>query len=167
MHGPMRADRNGLPVPLAEAALLWQRSDFPLIHALATRWADNDIYGHVNNVVYYSWFDTAVNTVLMGRGLLDPHGGAIIGLVVESGCRYHRPLAFPQAVALGLRIGRLGRSSICWEIGVFDDEAPEAAAEGRFVHVHVDRETRRPVPVPEAWRRALADLIVPVAGGAA
>jgi acyl-CoA thioester hydrolase len=136
-----------------------RRGDFALLNPLATRWSDNDIYGHVNNVVYYSWFDTSVNEVLISRGLLDPHGGAIIGLVVESGCRYHRPLAFPQRVEMGLRIGRLGTSSIRWEIGVFGGDAPEAAADGHFVHVHVDRETRRPVPLPDVWRAGLADLV--------
>lgn len=136
-----------------------RRGDFALVNPLATRWSDNDIYGHVNNVVYYSWFDTSVNEVLISRGLLDPHGGAIIGLVVESGCRYHRPLAFPQRVEMGLRIGRLGTSSIRWDIGVFGGDAPEAAADGHFVHVHVDRETRRPVPLPDVWRARLADLV--------
>ena len=136
-----------------------RRGDFALLNPLATRWSDNDIYGHVNNVVYYSWFDTSVNEVLISRGLLDPHGGAIIGLVVESGCRYHRPLAFPQRVEMGLRIGRLGTSSIRWDIGVFGGDAPEAAADGHFVHVHVDRETRRPVPLPDVWRAGLADLV--------
>lgn len=136
-----------------------RRGDYALVNPLATRWSDNDIYGHVNNVVYYSWFDTSVNEVLISRGLLDPHGGAIIGLVVESGCRYHRPLAFPQRVEMGLRIGRLGTSSIRWEIGVFGGDAPEAAADGHFVHVHVDRETRRPVPLPDVWRAGLADLV--------
>lgn len=136
-----------------------RRGDYALVNPLATRWSDNDIYGHVNNVVYYSWFDTSVNEVLISRGLLDPHGGAIIGLVVESGCRYHRPLAFPQRVEMGLRIGRLGTSSIRWDIGVFGGDAPEAAADGHFVHVHVDRETRRPVPLPDVWRAGLADLV--------
>ncbi len=136
-----------------------RRGDYALVNPLATRWSDNDIYGHVNNVVYYSWFDTSVNEVLISRGLLDPHGGAIIGLVVESGCRYHRPLAFPQRVEMGLRIGRLGTSSIRWEIGVFGGDAPEAAADGHFVHVHVDRETRRPVPLPDVWLAGLADLV--------
>lgn len=140
------------------------RDAFPLLWPVPSRWADNDVYGHVNNVVYYSWFDTAVNGLLVARGLLDLHAGPIIGLVVESGCRYHRPLAFPMVAELGLRIARLGTSSIRWEIAVFGADVPAAAAEGHFVHVHVDRETRRPVPVPQGWRLALADLVMPAAG---
>jgi acyl-CoA thioester hydrolase len=140
------------------------RDAFPLLWPVPSRWADNDVFGHVNNVVYYSWFDSAVNGLMVARGLLDIHIGPIIGLVVESGCRYHRPLAFPQVAELGLRIARLGTSSIRWEIAVFGPDAPQAAAEGHFVHVHVDRQTRRPVPVPDAWRLALADLVMPPAG---
>jgi acyl-CoA thioester hydrolase len=128
---------------------------------MATRWADNDIYGHINNVLYYAWFDTVVNRTLIARNLLDPHQGNIIGLIVESGCRYHRSLAFPQAVDLGLRIAALGTSSIRWEIGVFGADAAEAAAEGYFVHVYVDRHSRRPQPVPGQWRAALTDLLRP------
>ncbi len=113
---------------------------------------DNDIYGHLNNVVHYSLFDTAVNRTLIEAGLLDIHGGPVIGLVVESGCRYHAALAFPDVIAAGLRVGRLGRSSVRYEIGLFRGDDAQAAAEGHFVHVHVDRETRRPVELPPAWR---------------
>jgi len=137
------------------------RAAFPVFEAVGSRWGDNDVYGHANNVVYYSWFDTAVNALLVRRGLLDILHGPVIGLVVESGCRYHRPLAFPVVAELGLRIARLGNSSIRWEIGVFGEDVPQAAADGHFVHVHVDRQTRRPVPVPDDWRAALADLTVP------
>ncbi len=100
---------------------------------------DNDIYGHVNNIVYYGYFDTVVNCYLIERGVLDIHGGAVIGLVVESGCRYFAPLAFPQALVGGLRVARLGASSVRYEVGVFAQDSGEAAAHGHFVHVYVDR----------------------------
>jgi acyl-CoA thioester hydrolase len=149
-------------VPLAERRpTAPARTDYALVVPLATRWADNDLYGHINNTLYYAWFDTAVNRLLIDRGLLDPQHGPRIGLVVESGCQYHRPLSFPQTVELGLRIARLGTSSIRWEIGVFGPDAPEAAAEGHFVHVYVDRQMRRPQPLPAPWRAALADLTRP------
>ncbi len=126
---------------------------------IPTRWLDNDAYGHVNNVVYYSWFDTAVNAWLIDAGLLDIHGGAIIGLVVETGCRYHRSVAFPQIVSAGIRIGRLGTSSVRWEVGLFGAGHAAPAAEGFFVHVYVDRASRRPVALPADWRAALAPLV--------
>jgi acyl-CoA thioester hydrolase len=152
-------------VPLADPRkIAFVRSDYALVEPLSTRWADNDVYGHINNVIYYAWFDTAVNRVLMARGLLDPNGSTAIGLVVESGCRYHRALAFPQPVDLGLRIARLGNSSIRWEIGVFSDDAPEAAADGHFVHVNVDPTTRRPQPLPDTWRAKLSDLLSTTGG---
>src|SRR3546814_9403954 len=109
----------------------------------------------VNNVVYYSWFDTAVNAWLIEAGLLDVAHGDPIGLVVETGCRYARPLAYPEPVEIGLAVGALGQSSISYDLGVFPRGGNEAAAEGRFVHVYVERRTRRPVPLPEPWRRAL------------
>lgn len=123
-----------------------------------TRWADNDAYGHVNNTVYYTWFDTAVNAWLIEAGLLDVAAGDPIGLVVETGCRYARPLAFPETVEVGLAVERLGTSSVRYRLGVFAKGAEQAAAEGFFVHVYVDRETRRPVPLPEVWRERLAAL---------
>lgn len=125
---------------------------------ITTRWHDNDVYGHVNNIVYYGWLDTAVNAWLIGAGLLDVAAGDPIGLVVETGCRYARPLAFPQAVEIGLALGRLGTSSVTYHLGVFAEGADEPAAEGHFTHVYVDRQTRRPVPLPDAWRQALAGL---------
>ncbi len=125
---------------------------------LPTRWSDNDAYGHVNNVAYYGWFDTAVNRWLIDQGLLDLGGGPIIGLVVETGCRYFAPIAFPQAVELGLRVSKLGNSSVRYDLGVFSEGGCEAAAEGFFVHVYVDRYSRRPVPVPDAWRQKLSAL---------
>jgi acyl-CoA thioester hydrolase len=122
---------------------------------IGTRWADNDAYGHVNNTVYYAWFDTAVNAWLIGEGLLDVAAGDPIGLVVETGCRYASPLSYPEPVEIGLAVEHLGRSSVRYRLGVFGQGSAEAAAEGHFVHVYVDRETRRPVPLPEEWRAKL------------
>jgi acyl-CoA thioester hydrolase len=136
------------------------RAAFAALHPIATRWLDNDAYGHVNNVVYYSWFDTAVNAVLVNAGLLDIAEGPTIGLVVESGCRYLRPLAFPEPVEIGVRIGHIGRSSVRWELAVFGAGVAEPAATGFFVHVYVDRSTRRPAPLAEAWLHVLRRLVV-------
>ncbi|MBX3606520.1 MAG: acyl-CoA thioesterase [Piscinibacter sp.] len=124
-----------------------------------TRWMDNDAYGHVNNVVYYSWFDTAVNRYLIEAGALDIHAGAVIGLVIETRCNYFASLAFPQLVEAGLRVAHLGRSSVRYEVGLFAEGAPESAAGGHFVHVYVDRVTRRPVELPGALRAALQPLM--------
>lgn len=132
------------------------RADFPYLDFVTTRWADNDIYGHVNNVAYYGFFDTTVNRFLLVNGVLDPQHGAVIGLVVETGCRYHEPVAFPDRIAVGLRVSRIGKSSVRYELGIFRNDADVAAAEGHFIHVYVDRESRRPVRVPDAMRRALA-----------
>jgi acyl-CoA thioester hydrolase len=136
------------------------RSHYHDFRAIPTRWMDNDAYGHVNNVVYYSWFDTAVNAWLIEAGLLDVVDGKLIGLVVETGCTYHRSVAFPQVVEAGLRIARLGNSSVRWEVGLFTAGHDAPAAEGHFVHVYVDRLTRRPEPLPQVWRQALAPLMV-------
>ena len=125
---------------------------------IGTRWADNDAYGHVNNIIYYAWFDTAVNSWLIDAGLLDVATGALIGLVVETGCRYAAPLAFPEPVEIGLSVDRLGTSSVTYRLGVFAKGAGEAAAEGHFVHVYVDRASRRPVALPEPWRERLESL---------
>lgn len=127
---------------------------------ITTRWMDNDVYGHVNNVTYYSYFDTVVNRYLIEAGALDIHAGPVIGLVVETHCNYFAPLAFPREVVAGLRVAHVGSSSVRYEIGLFDGDAPQAAACGHFVHVYVDRETRRPVPLPEALKRALSGLLV-------
>ena len=116
---------------------------------------DNDAYGHINNVVYYSWFDTAVNAWLIGHGALDVRGGRIIGLVVETGCNYFSPLAFPQAVEAGIRVSHVGRSSVRFEMGVFARAASMTSASGHFTHVYVDRENQRPVELPIALRTAL------------
>jgi len=120
---------------------------------------DNDVYGHVNNVVYYSYFDTVVNRYLIERGALDIERSAVIGLVVETGCRYFAPLAFPETVHAGLRVTRLGTTSVRFEVGLFAGESPLAAAQGHFVHVYVDRESRRPTPLPEPLRVALQALV--------
>ncbi len=125
---------------------------------IPTRWSDNDIYGHVNNVVYYSWFDTAVNALLIERGALDIHGGSTIGFVVETQCSYFSPLAFPQVVEAGVRVARAGSSSVRYEIALFASGADTSAAQGHFVHVYVDRATRRPVPLPDALRRVVDAL---------
>ena len=129
------------PLPLPRAAY---RRFVPL----ATRWLDNDRYGHLNDVVYYSLFDTVVNGVLIEAGVLDLAHGEVIGFVVETRCNYFAPLAFPQPVEAGLRVGRVGDTSLCFEIGIFAAGAAETAARGHFVHVYVDRASRRPVPLP-------------------
>ena len=125
---------------------------------IGTRWGDNDAYFHVNNAVYYTWFDTAVNGWLIEEGLLDVAAGDPIGLVVETGCRYARPLAYPEPVEVGLAVERLGTSSVRYRLGVFPRGSGEAVAEGHFVHVYVSRATRRPVPLPEEWRLKLEGI---------
>ncbi len=134
------------------------RTHYPFFCPIQTRWADNDIYGHANNVVYYSWFDTAVNRYLIEAGALDIHQGSVIGLVVETQCHYFAPLAFPQRVEAGLRVAHRGRSSVRYEVGLFADGASESAAAGHFVHVYVDRAGRRPVALPPTLTRALQAL---------
>ncbi|MBW0450411.1 acyl-CoA thioesterase [bacterium M00.F.Ca.ET.228.01.1.1] len=134
------------------------RSSYPHFLAITTRWMDNDVYGHVNNVVYYSYFDTVVNEYLVRAGVLDFERGATIGLVVETQCNYFAPLVFPQRVDAGLRVARLGTSSVRYEVGLFREGDDAAAAQGHFVHVYVDRVTRRPVTLPDALRAALEPL---------
>jgi acyl-CoA thioester hydrolase len=134
------------------------RDNFPHFMAIPTRWMDNDIYGHVNNVTYYSYFDTVVNHHLIEAGGLDIHGGPAFGVVAETSCRFFRELQFPDIVNAGIRVVRLGNSSVTYEIGLFRGDDAEPAALGKFVHVWVDRESRRPVPIPDAIRRALAQL---------
>lgn len=136
------------------------RSAYPVFRSITTRWADNDVYGHVNNVVYYSWFDTAVNAHLIDQGVLDIHAGGTIGLVIETQCNYFAPLAFPQTVEAGIRVARLGGSSVRYEVGLFSQGEALSAAAGHFIHVYVDRKTRRPVPVPDALRQVLQILVV-------
>ncbi len=134
------------------------RGDYPHFLAVPTRWDDNDVYGHVNNVQYYAFFDTVINAWLIGEGGLDIHGGPTIGLCVESHCAFRAPLAFPGTVDAGLRVGTLGRSSVRYELGLFAQGDDELAADGWFVHVFVDRDTRRPVPIPDEIRAALQRL---------
>ncbi len=138
-----------------------KRSAYPTFRPITTRWMDNDVYGHVNNVVYYSWFDTAINAWLIEQGVLDIHTGAAIGLVVESGCHYFAPLSFPQTIEAGIRVAQLGRSSVRYEVGLYAQGEALAAAQGHFVHVYVDRQTRRSVPLPLPLRAALATLSTP------
>jgi acyl-CoA thioester hydrolase len=134
------------------------RHAYPFFSRITTRWMDNDLYGHINNVVYYSFFDTAVNTYLIERGALDIHGGGVIGLVVETHCNFFAPLQYPEMVEAGLRVARVGASSVRYEIGLFADAATSSAASGYFLHVYVDRATRRPVALPAALLAALAPL---------
>jgi acyl-CoA thioester hydrolase len=134
------------------------RDSYRAWREIGTRWADNDAYGHVNNTVYYGWFDTAVNAWLIEAGMLDVESGDPIGLVVETGCRYARPLAYPEPVEVGLAVERVGGSSVRYRLGVFAKGAAEAAAEAHFVHVYVSRDTRRPMPLPEEWRRKLMEI---------
>jgi len=134
------------------------RADFPVFRAITTRWMDNDAYGHVNNVVYYSWFDTAVNAHLVEHGALDPAAGDVVGVVVETMCRYHAPISFPEPVEAGLRVDRVGDTSVRYALGIFRVGEERAAADGHFVHVYVERDAMRPVPVPDAVCRAVLPL---------
>jgi acyl-CoA thioester hydrolase len=139
-----------------------QRADYRYFLAIPTRWMDNDVYGHVNNVTYYSYFDTVVNEHLVRAGGLDFHRAPAIGLVVETSCRFHRPLSFPQTVDAGLRVAKLGTTSVTYDIGLFGAEDETPAATGRFVHVWVERATQKPTPVPERIRAALSPLVISV-----
>ena len=154
------------------------RDEFRVFVPITSRWSDNDVYGHVNNVVYYSWFDTGVNTHLIAQGVLDTQGGAAIGLVVETHCNYFAPLSFPQKVEVGIRVSSIGRSSARYELGIFGiplssplplsmslslpqhhSPSPTAAAQGHFVHVYVDAITRKPVPLPLPLKTVLTQLL--------
>ena len=146
---------------MTERPELAERKDFQYVQSIPTRWMDNDIYGHVNNVTYYSYFDTVINSYLIAEGGLDIHGGPVIGIAAESFCRFRRSIAFPQTVEAGLRVGKLGNSSVRYEIGLFVAGEAPVAAEGHFVHVFVDRTTMRPVPIPDGLRAALARLVPP------
>jgi acyl-CoA thioester hydrolase len=140
---------------LTERARPDPRTSYRHFMPIQTRWADNDAYGHVNNVVYYSWFDTVVNAYLIAAGALDIERSPVIGLVVETRCSYFSELAFPQAVEAGLRVGRLGATSVRYEIGLFAADAELASAQGHFIHVYVDRTSRRPTQLPALLRAAL------------
>jgi acyl-CoA thioester hydrolase len=134
------------------------RADYAAFRPITTRWMDNDVYGHVNNVAYYSFFDTVVNGHLLDAGVLDFERGETIGLVVETGCSYFAPVAFPDAVTGGLRVDRIGTSSVRYAVGIFRGDEDRAAAAGHFVHVYVDRVTRRPRPLPDTLRNVLEAL---------
>jgi acyl-CoA thioester hydrolase len=134
------------------------RAEYRHFTTLTTRWSDNDAYHHLNNVVYYSLFDTAVNEALIRAGLLNVRTSPAVGVVVETGCRYFEPLAFPDTLEAGIRVMHVGRSSVRYEIGLFRQDAPDAAAQGHFVHVYVDRQTNRPVEIPSDVRRFLEGL---------
>ncbi len=144
---------------MSSKALPESRARYRHFQAITTRWGDNDVYGHVNNVVYYSYFDTVVNTYLIERGVLDIENSPVIGYAVESLCTFKKPLTYPETIDAGLRVGRLGRTSVRYEIAVFRRGEDEPVATGYFVHVYVDRATRQPVPVPDAMRRALEPLV--------
>ena len=136
------------------------RSAYRHFRAIPTRWMDDDVYGHVNNVQYYSFFDTVVNGYLIQAGVLDPRASPVIGLVVETTCNYFASLSFPDEIQAGLRVARVGASSVRYEIGLFRGTEAQAAAQGHFVHVYVDRASRRPVPLPDALKQALTPLLV-------
>lgn len=138
-----------------------ERADYAHFSTITTRWMDNDVYGHVNNVTYYSYFDTVVNRYLIEAGVLDIHAGEVIGLVIETHCNYFASLEFPRNVDAGIRVAHIGKSSVRYEIGLFDEGQPRSAATGHFVHVYVDRATRRPVPLPEKFVNALRALQLP------
>lgn len=134
------------------------RGAYAHFQRITTRWSDNDVYGHVNNVVYYSWFDAAVNRYLIEQGALDIHAGGTIGLVIETHCNYFAPVAFPQEVDVGIRVASVGRSSVRYEVGIFVVGEEASAACGHFVHVYVDRTERRPVVLPASLLRAVTAI---------
>jgi acyl-CoA thioester hydrolase len=137
------------------------RDAYPHSRVFSTRWADSDPYGHMNNVVHYALFDSVVNAWLIEHGALDIQESQVIGLVVETGCHYFAPLTYPEPVTAALRVAHVGRSSVVYEVALFGSASPTAAAQGRFVHVYVDRESRRPVAeLPAVLQRALAPLRV-------
>ncbi len=133
---------------------------YPHFREISTRWMDNDVYGHVNNVVYYSYFDTVVNEYLIRANVLDIEKSPVIGLVVETQCRYFKPITFPDTVHAGLRVARLGTSSVRYEVGLFRNEDETAAAQGHFIHVYVERESRKSAPLPPELRAAVGELTV-------
>jgi acyl-CoA thioester hydrolase len=136
------------------------RGDFRHFHTITTRWMDNDAYGHVNNVVYYSWFDTIVNQFLISHGVLDIEQSPVIGLVVETQCNYFASLAFPDRVTAAMRVSQLGNASVRYEVGIFRNDDDSTAACGHFVHVYVDRHSRRPAAIPERMRALLQTVLV-------
>ena len=137
-----------------------QRSDYQHFHAITTRWMDNDAYGHVNNVVYYSWFDTVVNQFLIANGVLDIEHSPVIGLVIETQCNYFASVAFPDRITAGVRVAKLGNSSVRYEVGIFREDEDTASAQGHFVHVYVDRVTRKSSAIPDDMRALLQSILV-------
>jgi acyl-CoA thioester hydrolase len=137
------------------------RAEFPRFVSIPTRWMDNDVYGHVNNVVYYSYFDTAVNQFLIERGVLDIHNGEVVGFVVDSGCSYFSSISFPDMIHAGIRVAKLGNSSVRYEIALFRNDDALPCAAGHFVHVYVERSSNRSVPIPSATRAVLTALVMP------
>ena len=135
------------------------RKAFPYFHDVPTRWMDSDVYGHVNNVEYYSYMDTAVNVHLVESGVLDSQSSEAFGVVVETGCRFFKEIVYPEVIQVGVRVIKLGKSSVTYKLGLFKEGSDELAALGHFVHVYVNRETRRPVSIPDAFRSALEKLI--------
>lgn len=156
----MTDDENSSPTPPAsERPARLSRADFMLFRPMPTRWMDNDVYGHVNNVVYYSYFDTAVNAFLVENGVLEIGRSEIVGLVAETGCVYFAPVAFPDQLEVGITVSRLGRSSVLYSVAIFREGEDLASAQGRFVHVYVQRATGSPVAIPEHVREALSRLV--------
>lgn len=155
---PMDWQNPYMPHAIQSKPLPEPRNAYRVFRPIATRWMDNDAYGHVNNVVYYSWFDTAVNAYLIEQGVLDMHAGETIGLVIETQCNYFASLAFPEIVQVGIRVAHLGTSSVRYEVGIFG-ASDTTAAKGHFVHVYVDKVTRRPVPLPEKLKAVLETLL--------
>jgi acyl-CoA thioester hydrolase len=143
---------------VSERAPRHTRADFRVFHAVTTRWMDNDVYGHVNNVVYYSYFDSVVNGWLVDNGLLDVASSEVVGLVVETGCTYFESVAFPEALEAAMAVVQIGRSSVRYRIGIFRAGGDKTVAQGHFVHVYVDRATQQPVPIPPALRAALEGI---------
>ncbi len=143
---------------MAERLPRLTRADFRVFRAIPTRWHDNDVFGHVNNVVYYGWFDTAVNAWLIENGFLDLAGSEIVGLVVETGCTYFESVAFPETVEAGIAVERLGNSSVTYRIGIFRQGGEQVAAQGRFTHVYVQRASQKPLPIPAPLRAALTAI---------
>lgn len=146
----MSANDRPQPLPL---------SAFPHVTDISTRWMDNDVYGHINNAVYYSFFDTAVSEYLVRQGVIDMANSTVIGLAVESKCSYFSAVAFPDRIRAGLRVGHRGTSSVRYEVGIFRNDDQSAAAQGYFIHVYVDRATGKPVPLPDKLKAALTPLV--------
>lgn len=145
---------------MAEEKPRLQREDFLHFLAIPTRWMDNDIYGHLNNALYYAFFDTVINQYLIAEGGLDIHNGEVIGLAVETHCQFFQAISFPEVIDAGLRIAKLGNSSVRYEVGLFKQGEAEASAMGHFVHVFVHRQNRRPVPLPQPIRASLEKILV-------